>query len=92
MAKAGTIGVVGVYPPGFPSFPFGTAMNRNLTVHMGNCNHRRYVPKLLAMVGTGSVEPTAFITQHEKPTAAVEAYETFDRREEGWLKTVLDVA
>jgi threonine dehydrogenase-like Zn-dependent dehydrogenase len=91
VAKAGTIGVIGVYPPGFASFPFGEAMNKNLSIHMGNCNHRRYLPRLLSMVATGSVEPTDFITQHEPPTAAVEAYETFDRREEGWLKTVLDV-
>lgn len=91
VAKAGTIGVIGVYPPGFSSFPFGEAMNKNLTVHMGNCNHRRYVPKLVGMVGTGRFDPTAFITQHEKPTDAVAAYETFDRRDEGWVKTVLDV-
>jgi threonine dehydrogenase-like Zn-dependent dehydrogenase len=92
VAKARTIGVIGVYPPGFSSFPFGAAMNKNLTVHLGSCNHRRYVPRLLSMVATGGLEPTAFITQHEVSVAAVEAYETFDRREEGWLKTVLDVA
>jgi threonine dehydrogenase-like Zn-dependent dehydrogenase len=46
----------------------------------------------MAMVATGSIEPTRFITQHEEPASAVEAYKTFDRREEGWLKTVLDVA
>lgn len=91
VAKAGTIGVIGVYPPGFSSFPFGQAMNKNLTVHMGNCNHRRYVPKLMGMVGTGGFDPTAFITQREETAAAVEAYEAFDRREEGWLKTVLEV-
>jgi len=92
VAKAGTIGVIGVYPPGFAGFPFGQAMNKNLTVHMGNCNHRRYLPKLLKMVAGGGFDPTAFITQHQEPTAAVEAYETFDRRDEGWVKTVLDVA
>lgn len=91
-AKAGSIGVVGVYPPGFSSFPIGEAMNKNLTVKMGNCPHRRYVPRLLTMVASGSVEPTRFITQHEAPTAAVDAYQSFDRRAEGWLKVVLDVA
>ncbi|SEF38018.1 Threonine dehydrogenase [Amycolatopsis pretoriensis] len=92
VAKAGTIGVIGVYPPGFDRFPFGQAMNKNLTVHMGNCNHRRYVPKLLGLVASGAVDPTPFITQHEEPTSAIDAYRTFDRREEGWLKTVLDVS
>ncbi|WP_026923809.1 zinc-dependent alcohol dehydrogenase [Glycomyces arizonensis] len=92
VAKAGSIGVIGVYPPGFNSFPIGAAMNKNLTVKMGNCNHRRYLPGLLDLVVSGTVDPTAFITRHERPTDAIEAYETFDRREDGWLKTVLDVA
>ncbi|MDI5981316.1 zinc-dependent alcohol dehydrogenase [Amycolatopsis magusensis] len=92
VAKAGTIGVIGVYPPGFDRFPLGEAMNKNLTLHMGNCNHRRYLPGLVGMVAKGAFEPTDFITQHEEPASAIEAYETFDRREEGWLKTVLDVA
>jgi threonine dehydrogenase-like Zn-dependent dehydrogenase len=89
-AKAGTIGVIGVYPPGFSSFPIGEAMNKNLTVKTGNCNHRRYLPRLLDLVVSGTVDPTAFITRHVDPVNAVEAYETFDRREDGWLKTVLD--
>ena len=92
VAKAGTIGVIGVYPPGFDRFPIGEAMNKNVTMKMGNCNHRRYLPKLLDLVVSGTVDPTAFITRHEQPVDAVEAYESFDRREEGWLKTVLDVA
>ncbi|PRY57306.1 zinc-dependent alcohol dehydrogenase [Glycomyces artemisiae] len=92
VAKAGSIGVVGVYPAGFDRFPIGDAMNRNLTLKMGNCNHRRYIPGLLRLVATGTLDPTGFITKHEPPANAIEAYETFDRREDGWLKTVLDVA
>lgn len=92
VAKAGSIGVVGVYPAGFDRFPIGDAMNRNLTLKMGNCNHRRYIPGLLRLVATGTLDPAGFITKHEPPANAIEAYETFDRREDGWLKTVLDVA
>ncbi|KOV81265.1 zinc-dependent alcohol dehydrogenase [Nocardia sp. NRRL S-836] len=92
VAKAGSIGIIGVYPPGFEQFPIGEAMNKNLTLRMGNCNHRRYLPRLLDLVVSGVVDPTAFITQHEKPSSAIEAYKSFDLREDGWLKTVLDVA
>ncbi|MFC0438305.1 zinc-dependent alcohol dehydrogenase [Kutzneria buriramensis] len=92
VAKAGSIGVIGVYPPGFDHFPLGEAMNKNLTVKLGNCNHRRYVPKLLDMVAAGTVDPAKFITRRAEPESAIEAYRTFDRREEGWLKTVLDVS
>ena len=26
-------------------------MNKNLTVRMGNCNHRKYIPDLIDLVG-----------------------------------------
>jgi threonine dehydrogenase-like Zn-dependent dehydrogenase len=50
------------------------------------------VPRLLDLVLTGAVDPLEFITRHEKPSSAIEAYKSFDLREDGWLKTVLDVA
>ncbi|MCW4353682.1 glutathione-dependent formaldehyde dehydrogenase [Hoyosella sp. YIM 151337] len=89
VAKAGTIGIIGVYPPTFDAFPIGEAMNRNLTIQGGNCNHRRYVPKLLSMVARGDIDLTPFITQLRGPENVLDAYERFDRRDEGWVKTVL---
>jgi hypothetical protein len=32
------------------------------------------------------IDPAAFITEEEQPASAVEAHETFDRREEGWAR------
>jgi threonine dehydrogenase-like Zn-dependent dehydrogenase len=92
VAKAGTIGVIGVYPQTFESYPFGVAFNKNLTIKMGNANHRRYLPELLDLVLTGVVDPLAFISQKADPISAIEAYQTFDQRKDGWLKTVLDVS
>jgi threonine dehydrogenase-like Zn-dependent dehydrogenase len=90
VAKAGSIGIIGVYPPQMTSFPTGAAMNKNLTVKAGNCNHRRYIPRLLDLVRTGAVDPATVLTQDEPLGSAIEAYETFDRRESGWTKVVLD--
>lgn len=89
VAKAGTIGVIGVYPPTFQAFPFGEAMNRNLTIQAGNCNHRRYVPGLLGRVARGDIDPSSFITQLTDPMSMVDAYREFDERHQGWLKTVV---
>jgi len=86
VAKAGTIGIIGVYPPQMSSFPTGAAMGKNLTVKAGNCNHRRYVPRLLDLVRTGAIDPTTVLTQDEPLVSAIEAYETFDQRESGWTK------
>ncbi|WP_167398935.1 hypothetical protein [Arthrobacter pityocampae] len=71
------------------SYPIGQAMNKNLTIRMGNCDHRSVTPPLLDLVASGVFDPTAFITQHKPIKDVVDAYLNFDRREEGWLKTVL---
>ena len=44
LAKAGTLGVIGVYPPDDRFFPIGVAMNKNVTIKMGNCDHRAVTP------------------------------------------------
>ncbi|MFC4278569.1 zinc-dependent alcohol dehydrogenase [Achromobacter aloeverae] len=92
VAKAGTISIIGVYPPTAKTFPIGMAMNKNLTLRMGNCNHRKYVPMLVDLVRTGKVDPVAILTQREPLSSAIEAYEAFDKREPGWIKVALEPA
>lgn len=92
LAKAGTLAVIGVYPPEDRFFPLGQAMNKNLKIHMGNCNHRRYIPELIGHVQSGRIKPSEIITQHGEMTSVIEAYERFDAHEEGWLKVVLEAA
>jgi threonine dehydrogenase-like Zn-dependent dehydrogenase len=89
VAKAGTIGTVGVYPPQVAHYPFGEAFMKNLTVKMGNCNHRRYLPRLVSLVATGALDPTPLVTHWASTAEAIEAYESFDRREAGWTKVAL---
>ena len=89
IAKAGTLSVVGVYPPQFESFPFGKAFGKNLTINMGNCHHHQYIPGLVRMVASGEVDPSGVLTRQEHLVSAIEAYESFDRRETGWLKVEL---
>ncbi|MEE1927415.1 zinc-dependent alcohol dehydrogenase [Streptomyces sp. TRM 70351] len=88
-AKAGTVGVIGVYPPHAEHFPLGAAFQKNLTLRLGNCNHRRYVPDLVSRVAAGTLDPTPLITRWAATEDAVEAYRTFDRRESGWTKVAL---
>lgn len=90
VAKAGTIGIIGVYPPTMERYPIGAAMNKNLTLRMGNCNHRRYVPELVQMTRAGLVEPAEVLTQLEEIVDVERAYEAFDRREPGWIKVELE--
>jgi threonine dehydrogenase-like Zn-dependent dehydrogenase len=89
LAKAGTLGIVGVYPPTDRFFPIGTALNRNLTVNLGNGNHPRYIPRLLEYVESGVVEPAKVLTEREPLADAIAAYQEFDHRSPGWLKVAL---
>jgi len=89
LAKAGVLSIIGVYPPAMRTFPVGKAMNKNLTVRMGNCPHRKYIPHLLELVRTGAIDPVKLLTQLEPMGDAIEAYEAFDRRAPGWLKVEL---
>ena len=89
LAKAGTLSIIGVYSDDLGSFPIGKAMNKNLTINMGSCNHRKYIPKLVDMVRSGIVDPTDILTQQEPLTSAIDAYKAFDERQPGWIKVEL---
>jgi threonine dehydrogenase-like Zn-dependent dehydrogenase len=89
LAKGGQLAIIGVYPETAQRFPIGQAMLKNLTVRTGNCNHRKYAPKLVEMVRVGVFDPTGILSQIEPLTDAVEAYRKFDERRPGWLKVEL---
>ena len=90
VAKAGTVSIIGVYPMQAMSFPIGMAMNKNLVVNMGNCHHRKYIPKLIELVRSNTIDPAEILTNVEPITSVIEAYQHFDRREPGWIKVKLE--
>ncbi|HLW82088.1 MAG TPA: hypothetical protein VKS20_08610 [Candidatus Acidoferrales bacterium] len=71
------------------SFPLGKAMGKNLTIRMGNCNHRKYVPKLVDLIRAGFIDPSKILTNVELLQSALDAYKAFDLRQPGWLKVEL---
>ena len=90
LAKAGTLSIIGVYPQTARTFPIGVAMNKNLSINMGNCHHRKYIPKLIELVRSGVVDPQQILTQQEPLTSALDAYRAFDQRAPGWIKVELE--
>jgi threonine dehydrogenase-like Zn-dependent dehydrogenase len=92
LAKAGTLSIIGVYPQNDRFFPIGVAMNRNLTINMGHCNHRKYIPRLVDMVRNGTIKPKEIITQRESLRSAIDAYKAFDVHQPGWIKVELQPA
>jgi len=91
LAKAGTFSIIGVYPETVSFFPLGMAMNKNLTLKMGNCNHRKYIPFLIGLVQSKAIDPAKILTQRAPFSSVIEAYQAFDLRKSGWLKVGLQV-
>jgi threonine dehydrogenase-like Zn-dependent dehydrogenase len=89
LAKAGTLSIIGVYPPTHRFFPIGMAMNKNLTINTGNCDHRQYIPRLVDVVRNGTIDPTQVLTQVEPLTSVIDAYKAFDKRQAGWIEVEL---
>jgi hypothetical protein len=62
---------------------------KNLTLKMGNCNHRKYIPHLVDLVAGGSVAPENVLTKIAPLAPVLEAYKAFDQRRPGWIKVEL---
>jgi glutathione-independent formaldehyde dehydrogenase len=97
----GGIGVVGVYLPQDPQaategakegrigFEFGTLFQKGQRVGTGQCPVKRYNRELRDMIVAGRATP-ALLVSHELPLdQAPEAYDKFDRREDGYTKVLL---
>jgi threonine dehydrogenase-like Zn-dependent dehydrogenase len=61
-------------------------MNKNLTIKMGNCNHRKYIPSLLAYIESNVFDPSLILSQVIPMSSVVNAYKEFDKRHDGWVK------
>jgi threonine dehydrogenase-like Zn-dependent dehydrogenase len=92
IAKGGTLSIIGVYPQTALFFPIGLAMEKQLKINSGNCNHRKYLPELVHMTAAGMIDPAQMITKDEPLVSAIDAYKTFDERQAGWTKVKLEPA
>jgi len=89
LAKAGTLSIIGVYSEKSCSFPIGMAVEKGLTINMGNCHHLKYIPKLIDLTLSGRIDPSKILTNVEPLSDVIEAFKAFDRRDKGWIKVEL---
>lgn len=87
--KGGTVSVPGVYVGLLDKIPFGAAMNKGLTIKMGQTHVQKYTAPLLKMIEDGKIDPSAIITHRLKLADAPAAYKTFRDKEDGCIKVVL---
>ncbi len=87
--RGGRVSIVGVYGPPANMVPIGVAMNKNLTLRMGQCNVRRYMPHLLDLIRAGTIDARGIISHRLPLEAAAEAYEIFRGKKDECIKCVL---
>ena len=87
--KGGTLSVPGAYVGVVDKLPFGAAMNKGLTMKMGQTHVQRYLPLLLGKIESGEIDPSFVITHRLKLNDAPKAYETFRDKKDGCIKVVL---
>ena len=97
----GAIGVVGVYVPQDPgaasrlaqdgrvAFDYGTMFQKGIRMGTGQCPVKRYNRLLRDLIIAGRADPS-FIISHDLPLSeAVDAYDKFDKRVDGYTKVIL---
>jgi threonine dehydrogenase-like Zn-dependent dehydrogenase len=85
----GNVSIVGVYGGYLDKVPMGSAVNRGLTFRMGQTPVQRYLPKLLAMVEEGRLDPSFVITHKGRLEDGPDLYRAFRDKLDGCVKVVL---
>jgi threonine dehydrogenase-like Zn-dependent dehydrogenase len=87
--KGGTISIPGVYIGLLDKIPMGAAMNKGLTMKMGQTHVQRYLEPLLKKIEAGEIDPSFVVTHRIKLQDAPGAYKTFRDKKDGCIKVVI---
>jgi threonine dehydrogenase-like Zn-dependent dehydrogenase len=87
--KGGIVSIPGVYGGFLDKFPLGAAFAKGLTLKMGQTHMHRYLPRLLARIEAGEIDPSYIITHRVGLDDAPEMYRTFREKQDGCVKVVM---
>jgi threonine dehydrogenase-like Zn-dependent dehydrogenase len=87
--KGGTLSIPGVYLGFLDKIPFGAAVNKGLTLKMGQTHVQRYTRPLLDKIAAGEIDPSFVITHRVSLDEGPEMYKTFRDKQDGCIKVVL---
>ncbi len=87
--NGGTVSVPGVYGGLLDKVPFGSVMNRSLTIKTGQTHVQRYMRPLLERIERGEIDP-GFVVTHRLPLhEAPRGYKMFRDKQDECIKVVL---
>jgi threonine dehydrogenase-like Zn-dependent dehydrogenase len=87
--NGGTVSIPGVYGGFVDKVPFGSIMNRALTLKTGQTHAQRYLAPLLARIEEGVIDPSFVVTHRVDLADAPDAYAMFADKKDECIKVVL---
>jgi threonine dehydrogenase-like Zn-dependent dehydrogenase len=87
--NGGIVSVIGVYGGFIDKFPFGSLMNRSLTLRAGQAHVQRYTRPLLERIQKGDIDPSFVITHRLRLADAPRGYEMFLHKQDECVKVVM---
>lgn len=101
---AGRVAIIGVWPLKDPNgiepslkegkltVPWAKLFNNNVRIAMGRDDDKRWNSKLRDMIINGAAKPSQIVSHRLSLDEAPDAFEKFDRREDGYIKVILKPA
>ena len=88
--RGGTISIVGVYGGMADPLPMLTLFDKQIQLRMGQANVRRWVPEIMPLLLDGDPLGVDDFASHHLPLErAPEAYEKFQKKQDGFVKVLL---
>src|SRR5690606_21223684 len=87
--SGGTVSVPGVYGGFIDKVPFGSIVNKAITIKRGQTHVHRYMRPLLERIESGEIDPSFIITHRIDLDDAPLAYEAFRNKEDECVKVVM---
>jgi len=88
--RGGTISLSGVYGGAADPMPMLTLFDKQIQLHMGQCNVKRWVPEIMPLLTDDDPLGCDTFATHRVPLAeAPEAYELFQQKSDGCVKVQL---
>ena len=92
--RGGVVSISGVYSGDADILPMKTLFDRQITLRMGQCNVKRWTDRIVPLV-EDEADPlgtTDLITHRSDLDGAPGLYETFQKKQDGCIKVVLEPA
>jgi threonine dehydrogenase-like Zn-dependent dehydrogenase len=87
--NGGHVSIPGVYGGFVDKMPFGSIMNRSLTIKAGQTHVQRYMQPLLERIQKRELNPSCVITHHVSLDDAAHGYEMFSKKQDECIKVVM---